>query len=387
MQPNARMLTLACSATMMAQLGVTLYLPAMPVIAEALNISEAEGYNSLLMYLGGAAVPLVFAARVIRIFGRSAVLLAFCCIFLSGSVLSAWTCCDTGFYVSRTLQGLGGGGAALIGRALLSEIYSGARLAKHLSLLSYSFVFALIVGQVAGGYLVLSGHWKVLSFVMIFGSVMTILLVLTVQRTLSVLDSHSRQRTDPAEYVFIVRQPAFYLPVILGGCGYGVFIVCQGVGVYVFDLLWGWGSSEYGVLGVWLGLAYFLGALSVRMALKTISVTALLVMGVMVLLAAVTAFFLSTLHYLERHFVVVAYVAVWYAQALMYPCVASMAVKKYPGLESMMLFSFLQQLVALFFGTLASLVMPGGMHVVALLTLGLGSMGAVVAVLLSLKRN
>ena len=110
-------------------------------------------------------------------------------------------------------------------------------------------------------------------------------------------------------------------------------------------------------------------------------------MGVMVLLAAVTAFFLSTLHYLERHFVVVAYVAVWYAQALMYPCVASMAVKKYPGLESLMLFSFLQQLVALFFGTLASLVMPGGMHVVALLTLGLGSMGAVVAVLLSLKRN
>ncbi|WP_161905927.1 MFS transporter [Pseudomonas sp. L13] len=372
---------------MMAQLGVTLYLPAMPVIVEVLNISETAGYNSLLMYLGGAAVPLVFAARVIRIFGRSAVLLTFCCTFLSASILSVWTCCDTGFYVSRTLQGVGGGGAALIGRALLSEIFSGARLAKHLSLLSYAFVFALIVGQVAGGYLVLFGRWEVLSLVMALVSVITIFLVLTMRGALSALDSSSRQRTSGTDYVFIVRQRAFYLPVLLAGCGYGVFVVCQGVGVYVFDLLWGWGSSEYGVLGIWLGIAYFFGALSVRIALKSISINALSVIGVMVLLAAVTAFLLSTLHYLERYFVVVAYVAVWYAQALIYPCVASMAVKKYPGIESMMLFSFLQQLVALFFGTLASLVMPGGMHAVALLTLGLGGMGAVVVVLLSLKRN
>ncbi|WP_411380659.1 MFS transporter [Pseudomonas sp. MPB26] len=372
---------------MMAQLGVTLYLPVMPAIVGALNMSEVEGYNSLLMYLGGAVVPLTFAVRVIRAFGRSTVLLAFCCIFLSASLMSILARYDTGFYLSRLLQGFGAGGAALIGRALLSEIFSGARLAKHLTLLSYSFVFALIMGQVAGGHVVSFGRWEVISFIMAFGSVTTIFLVLSVKNTLCGLDTCERQRTNSKKYAFIIRKRHFYLPVILGGCGYGVFVVFQGVGVYVFEMLMGWGSSEYGMFGTWLGLAYFLGTLSVRIALKSISLNALSVVGSSVMILAALIFLLTILAYVKQHFVVMAYLAVWYAQAMMYPCVASMAVKNYPGIESMMLFSFLQQLVALLLGTLASLVIPVGMHGVAWLAFGLGGLGAAVAILLSIKRS
>ncbi len=65
----------------MAQLGVTLYLPAMPDIVEALSMSEAEGYNALLMYLGGAVAPIVLAAYIIRIVGRSVVLLGVALLF------------------------------------------------------------------------------------------------------------------------------------------------------------------------------------------------------------------------------------------------------------------------------------------------------------------
>ena len=67
MQPNVRILILACSTTVMAQLGVTLYLPATPYIVYALDMSEAEGYNALLMYLSGAAFPLIFAGHLIRL--------------------------------------------------------------------------------------------------------------------------------------------------------------------------------------------------------------------------------------------------------------------------------------------------------------------------------
>lgn len=387
MQPSVRILALACSMTMVAQLGVTLYLPVMPDIVAALNMSEAEGYNSLLMYLGGAVAPIMLVAHIIRIFGRSTVLLGFCCIFFSASLFSAWAYNDTSFYISRLLQGFGAGGAALIGRALLSETFSGTRLARSLSLLSYAFVFALVVGQVAGGSLASFVRWEVVVVVMAVGSIITSALVLPVRKALADLDINSRQRASGSSYVGMISQPSFYLPVIVGGCGYGVFVIYQGVGVYVFDLLLGWGSLQYGMLGAWLGLAYFLGALTVRYALRSMSVYALSLVGVSVLVVAVLLFLLTTLKYLERHVAIVAYFAVWYAQAMMYPCVASMAVKKYPGIESMMLFGFLQQLVALVFGTLASLVIPFGMHVVALLALGLGSLGAVVTILQSIKRT
>jgi predicted MFS family arabinose efflux permease len=372
---------------MMAQLGVTLYLPAMPDIVQALSVSEAQGYSSLLMYLGGAAVPLILATHLIRLFGRSAVLLGFCCVFFSGSVLSLWAYDDKSFYLSRLLQGVGGGGAALIGRALLSETFSGANLAKSLSLLSYSFVFALVVGQVAGGYLVSFFRWEAIAVIIALGSIITIILVLPVRGALSVMDVDSRQQTNRLGYAWIIRQPCFYLPVIIGGCGYGVFIVCQGVGVYVFDEILGWGTVEYGMLGVWLGIAYFLGALSVRYGLRLLSIYSLSVVGICVLVVAASVFLLTTLKYLDRYFVVVAYFAVWYAQAMIYPCVASMAVKDYPGLESMMLFSFLQQLVALLFGALALLVISYGMLGVALLAVGLGGVGALVTILMLIKKN
>ncbi|MBI6566230.1 MFS transporter [Pseudomonas synxantha] len=385
MQPSTRMLMLACSTTMMAQSGVTLYLPAMPYIATALSMSEAEGYNSLLMYLGGAVAPIILAAPIIRMFGRSAVLLGFCGLFFSASLLSAWACDDTSFYLSRLLQGFGAGGAALIARALLSETFSGARLARSLSLLSYAFVFALMVGQVAGGSLVAFFRWEAVAVVMAFGAFVSAALVLPARQALSELDTDSRRRVRGSGYACL-SQPSFYMPVLVGGCGYGVFVVYQGVGVYVFDRLLGWGSTQYGMLGVWLGLAYFLGALTARHALKSMSVHALSMVGVSVLAVAIVLFLLTTLKYMDRHSAIAAYFAVWYAQALMYPCVASMAVKKYPGIESMMLFSFLQQLVALLFGALASLAIPFGMHIVALLALGLGSLGVVMMILLSIKR-
>ncbi|MDQ0980800.1 DHA1 family bicyclomycin/chloramphenicol resistance-like MFS transporter [Pseudomonas synxantha] len=383
MQPNVRILILACSTTVMAQLGVTLYLPATPYIVNALGMSAAEGYNALLMYLSGAAVPLTFTAHLIRLFGRSAVLWVFCCMFFCGSFLSVWAYDDKSFYFSRLLQGLGGGGAALLGRALLSQVFSGAHLARNLSLLSYSFVFALVAGQVASGFLVSFYRWEVVAVVMACGSIISAILVLPVREILSALDIDSQQRVRRPRYAAMVSHPSFYLPVILGGCGYGVFVVYQGVGVYVFDALLEWDSAQYGMFGVWLGLAYFAGALSVRYALRSVSISALSIMAGGVLLFAVSIFFLTTLKHLDRNFVFLAYLAVWYAQAMIYPCVASMAVKKYPGIEAMMLFSFLQQLVALLFGALASLLIAVGMHGVALLTLGLGALGALVTVLLS----
>jgi len=81
----------------MAQLGVTLYLPVTPDIVDAFGMSDAEGYTALLIYLGGTAVPLVFAVQLIRFFGRSVVLLGFCGVFFSGSILSIWVHDNDGF--------------------------------------------------------------------------------------------------------------------------------------------------------------------------------------------------------------------------------------------------------------------------------------------------
>lgn len=86
------------------------------------------------------------------------------------------------------------------------------------------------------------------------------------------------------------------------------------------------------------------------------------------------------------HLVVGTYLVIWYAQATLYPCAAAMAVNRIPGAHPMMLFSFLQQLVALIFGALATFFIPYGIQTVALLTACLGGLG-VLTTLLILKRE
>lgn len=381
-----RVLLLACCTTIIAQLGVTLYIPATTQLAPQLNIEEAKGYKILLFYLGGAVLPIAFMSRLIRSFGRYTAVLVCCAILLIGSALSLFSFGPEAFFFSRFTQGLGAGGGALIGRALLTDISSGAALAKNLSVLSYSFILALIGGQVVGGFLVSSLNWIALPCLMIIAVILISALALNIRSHLYKLDTLAKESALTPKYYAIVTQPSFYLPVILGGCGYGIFIVYQGIGAYVFHSNFRWNSADYGTFGLWLGLAYYLGAFTVRRALSAVSVCQLSIFGACLLVASSSVLFLAAWQNMSIHLVIGGYLVIWYAQATLYPCTAAMAVNGLPGANPMMLFSFLQQLVALTFGALATFFIPYGIQTVALLTACLGGLGVVTALLI-LKRE
>ena len=381
-----RVLLLACCTTIIAQLGVTLYIPATTQLAPQLNIEEAKGYKILLFYLGGAVLPIAFISRLIRSFGRYTAVLVCCAILLVGSALSLFSFGPEAFFFSRFTQGLGAGGGALIGRALLTDISSGAALAKNLSVLSYSFILALIGGQVVGGFLVSSLNWIALPCLMIIAVILISALALNIRSHLYKLDTLAKESALTPKYYAIATQPSFYLPVILGGCGYGIFIVYQGIGAYVFHSNFRWNSADYGTFGLWLGLAYYLGAFTVRRALSAVSVCQLSIFGACLLVASSSVLFLAAWQNMSIHLVIGGYLVIWYAQATLYPCTAAMAVNGLPGANPMMLFSFLQQLVALTFGALATFFIPYGIQTVALLTACLGGLGVVTALLI-LKRE
>ncbi|NMX66978.1 multidrug effflux MFS transporter [Pseudomonas sp. WS 5111] len=381
-----RVLLLACCTTIIAQLGVTLYIPATTQLAPQLNIEEAKGYKILLFYLGGAVLPIAFMSRLIRSFGRYTAVLVCCAILLVGSALSLFSFGPEAFFFSRFTQGLGAGGGALIGRALLTDISSGAALAKNLSVLSYSFILALIGGQVVGGFLVSSLNWIALPCLMIIAVILISALALNIRSHLYKLDTLVKESALTPKYYAIATQPSFYLPVILGGCGYGIFIVYQGIGAYVFHSNFRWNSADYGTFGLWLGLAYYLGAFTVRRALSAVSVCQLSIFGACLLVASSSVLFLAAWQNMSIHLVIGGYLVIWYAQATLYPCTAAMAVNGLPGANPMMLFSFLQQLVALTFGALATFFIPYGIQTVALLTACLGGLGVVTALLI-LKRE
>ena len=321
-----RVLLLACCTTIIAQLGVTLYIPATTQLAPQLNIEEAKGYKILLFYLGGAVLPIAFISRLIRSFGRYTAVLVCCAILLIGSALSLFSFGPEAFFFSRFTQGLGAGGGALIGRALLTDISSGAALAKNLSVLSYSFILALIGGQVVGGFLVSSLNWIALPCLMIIAVILISALALNIRSHLYKLDTLAKESALTPKYYAIATQPSFYLPVILGGCGYGIFIVYQGIGAYVFHSNFRWNSADYGTFGLWLGLAYYLGAFTVRRALSAVSVCQLSIFGACLLVASSSVLFLAAWQNMSIHLVIGGYLVIWYAQATLYPCTAAMAV-------------------------------------------------------------
>jgi DHA1 family bicyclomycin/chloramphenicol resistance-like MFS transporter len=82
---------ISCLLTFIAQLGVTLYLPALPDIENELGFDTGRGGNSLLLYFIGAAAPQLFWGALADRAGRKRLLTLSLVVFSIASLVAGIT--------------------------------------------------------------------------------------------------------------------------------------------------------------------------------------------------------------------------------------------------------------------------------------------------------
>jgi len=168
LRPGTFALTaLLAALSAVGPLTTDLYLPSLPDIARQLHASTAQVQLTISAYLIGFAVGQIFYGPVSDRHGRKPVLLAAIALYCFASLACALSTSIEMLIVARAFQALGGSGGIVLTRAIVRDIYSGARAGRELSLIASVMALAPVFAPIAGGVVQTGFGWRATFLVLV----------------------------------------------------------------------------------------------------------------------------------------------------------------------------------------------------------------------------
>jgi DHA1 family bicyclomycin/chloramphenicol resistance-like MFS transporter len=141
-------------------LSIDMYLPALPGIAEDLNVGLSSVQLSLASFFIGIAVGQIFYGPITDRFGRKKPLYVGLILYGIASFLCAVSSNVEGLIIYRFVQALGSCAGMVISRAMVRDLYRPHESAKVFSLLMLVMGVAPILAPLAGGLMMNSFGWR-----------------------------------------------------------------------------------------------------------------------------------------------------------------------------------------------------------------------------------
>ena len=150
----------------LAPLSIDMYLPSFPALREEFGATAAQVQLTLSGFILGFALGQLCYGPLSDRFGRRPVLLSGICLYVGMTILCAVSGDIEIFTLFRFLQAVGGGAGAVLSRAIVRDRYSGAEMARVMSLMLTVILFAPMVAPVVGGYLLVWVGWRAVFWVL-----------------------------------------------------------------------------------------------------------------------------------------------------------------------------------------------------------------------------
>lgn len=348
-------IALGCLAVFLAQAGITLYIPALSIITKDLAGQESFAALTLSVFLLGMGVTMLWWGHQAARFGSKNALMGALLLYSFSNFAVVFATDGVSFLIIRAIQGVAAGGLSVMARVVLRDSFSGRQLTQALSWLSICFVVSIGVGQFLGALVLTAFGWESIFLLTAAAS-----LILGLQVSRSFAGAKSRPRAKYASlksYRILLQQPAFFLPTLAGGLGYGMLILFNAMAPKIFQTQHSWSALEYGLLGWPISAAYLVGAvLSNRLALKC-SQRRLFSSGLALL--ATGAIAMNFVPMLVAHSAAalwLPYCLILIAQGVLYPLSLSIANAGSPiaGPYAMAMAGFVHQIIAAVCGLVAS---------------------------------
>jgi MFS transporter, DHA1 family, multidrug resistance protein len=248
-----------------------MYLPSLPDIARQLHASTAQVQFTISTYLIGFAVGQIFYGPVSDRHGRKPVLMAAIALYCVASLACAISTSIEMLLVARVFQALGGSGGIVLTRAIVRDIYSGARAGRELSLIGSVMALAPVLAPIAGGLLQTGFGWRVIFFALVVAGLVGMGIVwLLLPETLNTRATEPVSITSMARsYRVVARHPAYlaYLGITSASFA-GLFAWISG-SAFVLQNLYGLTPLNFGVAFALGSVGYMTGsALAARFVVR-----------------------------------------------------------------------------------------------------------------------
>jgi DHA1 family bicyclomycin/chloramphenicol resistance-like MFS transporter len=285
------------SIALISPLAVHLFLPVIPAIKAALDLSDARAQLTFSISLFGMAFATLAYGTLSDRYGRRPVLLSGLCLFLLGSGMSAAANGLTMLVLGRLVQAMGAGCSMTLVRAIARDAYGPERLVRAIAYLTMFYAFGPMISPVVGGVLIDTLGWRsVFGFAILVGGAITFGAYVVVYET------RPRDRTARIEsgilrgYLDLFGHLRFTALVLQTGLSTGAFMTLATASSTLMQEVLGRPSTEFGLYFLLFPIGYFIGNLASSRVGNRVSTETMVLMGSVLAMSTVSiqaAFLLS----------------------------------------------------------------------------------------------
>jgi len=229
-------LTLVLGAVMATgPLALDMYLPALPTLEAEFAASTARVQHTVSAYLFGMGLGQLAFGPLTDRFGRKRPLLAGLGLFALASAGCALAHSIDSFVLLRFAQALGGSAGMVVIRAVIRDRFDALQSARVLSLMMLVMGVAPILAPLAGGWLLVSGSWHWIFFVLAAYALFCVAVVF-----LFLEESHPPDARAPsvgralAGILPLTRDRRFLGPTLVFIAAFGAFFAYLAAAPFVF---------------------------------------------------------------------------------------------------------------------------------------------------------
>src|SRR5690606_22396943 len=288
MPSRTRMILMLGALITLGPLTMDMYLPALPRIADELNVSSSVAQLTLTGTLVGLALGQLVVGPLSDSLGRRRPLMAGIAVHMLASVLCAVAPDITMLGIARALQGMGSASAAVVAVAVVGDLFAGPGAATVMSRLMLVLGVAPVLAPSLGAAVLLYGSWRwVFVALVVLGGGLLVLAAAALPETLPRAQRRPlRFRAVGVTYLMLLRDLRFVVLALVAALGMsGLFAYISGA-AFVLQDVYGLSQQAFGlVFGA--GAIALIGATQFNVVLlrrfdpSTIVVTALAVASVL----------------------------------------------------------------------------------------------------------
>ncbi|MCZ4292732.1 multidrug effflux MFS transporter [Vibrio sinaloensis] len=282
------------------QVGVSIYLPALPSISQSLNATQADVQLLVTLFLLGFGASQLFYGPLSDAIGRRPVFIMGQGVYLIGTVICLTFSHHLHLLIlGRLLQGLGAGSASVLGRSVLRDSYEGAQLTKALSYISITASIMPIVAPVLGGWIAFYLGWEsVFVFVLLYLIAIFTLGYFVLPETMTYGKTRFNLVSVAANYARLITNRQVLTSASYNWISYLASLVSLSVMPFILQHQLGLTAGEYGSVMILPSAGLMMGSIGLNILnrylstgqLLTLAISVMTIAGIWLLVSQVTLF-------------------------------------------------------------------------------------------------